>query len=315
MKIFKYSFGLLLGAVVFLSSCRDFVDPSVPYSDFDTAAYLRTISRTSTTFNFFDLQNSNFNITIEAVDAEDGGSVETVEVRVRHRRLIPGVGLEYTPEEDALVTTLNASDFAPNSDSRFLRATIQVSAADAIAAVGLTPADIEGADVFEFRLVLNDRFGRVFTNTNVSNNVAGAPFYASPFQYDVAVICPSDLGGTYAFTQRDMDSVYGDCDGTISGSTTWAPISGSPGAYAITDGTFGFWDCYGDSWGDGEVRISDACGKLTMSGADKYGASYSMTVLSANADVIELQWVNSDNETGVVSVESNDGKPWPAGIR
>lgn len=308
----KYTFGLLASALMLLSSCRDFVDPNIPYTEFDTGAYLRTIARTSTTFNFFDLQNSKFALTLEAVDAEDGNTVETVEIYVRHRRLIPGVGLEFTPANgDNLVTTLQKSDFAPNSESRFLRVSFEISALDAIQAAGLTPADIEGADVFEFRLVLNDRFGRSFTNTSVNNNVAGAPFYASPFQYDVSVICPSDLAGTYEFEQSNMQSVYGSCAGTITGTTTWTAVASTPGAYSITDGTFGFWDCYGDSWGNGSARISDACGTLTMSGADKYGASYSMTVISADAQDLVIQWLNSDGETGLVTIKSNDGKPWP----
>ncbi|HCB46273.1 MULTISPECIES: hypothetical protein [unclassified Algoriphagus] len=315
MKMIKYSFGLLMGALIFLSSCRDFVEPNIPYSDFDTAAYLRTISRTSTTFNFFDLANSKFALTLEAVDAEDGNTVETVEIRVRHRRLIPGVGLEYTPANDVLVRTLQKSDFAPNSESRFLRVSFEIPASEAISAVGLTPAQIEGADVFEFRLVLNDKFGRRFSSDNVTTNVAGAPFYASPFQYNVSVICPSDLGGTYNFTQTNMQSIYGSCPGTISGTTTFTPIASTPGAYRITDGTFGFWNCYGDSWGSGNVRINDACGKLTMSGSDKYSASYSMTVVSVNAQDLVIQWLNSDGETGLVTIKSNSGKPWPAGLR
>ncbi|MAN88520.1 MAG: hypothetical protein CL555_17450 [Algoriphagus sp.] len=315
MKMIKYSFGLLMGALIFLSSCRDFVEPNIPYSDFDTAAYLRTISRTSTTFNFFDLANSKFALTLEAVDAEDGNTVETVEIRVRHRRLIPGVGLEYTPANDVLVRTLQKSDFAPNSESRFLRVSFEIPASEAISAVGLTPAQIEGADVFEFRLVLNDKFGRRFSSDNVTTNVAGAPFYASPFQYNVSVICLSDLGGTYNFTQTNMQSIYGSCPGTISGTTTFTPIASTPGAYRITDGTFGFWNCYGDSWGSGNVRINDACGKLTMSGSDKYSASYSMTVVSVNAQDLVIQWLNSDGETGLVTIKSNSGKPWPAGLR
>jgi len=314
MKIFKYSFGLLLGAVVFLSSCRDFVEPSIPYTTFDTGAYLRTITRTSTSFNFFDLESSKFDITIEAVDAEDGATVETVEVRVRHRRLIAGVGLKYTPEADVLIKTLQKSDFAPNSDSRFLRAQINITAAEAIAAVGLTASGIDGADVFEFRLVLNDRFGRVFTNSNLSGDVAGGPFYASPFLYNVSVICPSDLAGTYDFTQTNMESVYGTCPG-VTGKTTFAPVSGSPGAYKLTDGTFGFFDCYGDSWGTGNVRISDACGKLTMSGTDKYSSAYTMTVVSVNGTNLVIQWINGDGETGLVDIKSNAGTPWPATLR
>lgn len=307
----RYSFGLLASALIFLSSCRDFVEPNVPYKDFDTGAYLRTITRTSTTFNFFNLGASKFALTLEAVDIEDGKTVQTVEIRVRHRRLIPGVGLRYTPQNDVVVKTLQASDFQPNQSSRFLRASFEITAAEAIAAVGLTSAQIEGGDVFEFRLVLNDKFGRRFSSDNVTTNVAGAPFYDSPFQYPVSVICPSDLAGTYQFSQSNMQSVYGSCSGTITGTTTFTPVASSPGSYTISDGTFGFWACYGDTWGDGNVRISDACRRLTMSGADKYGASYSMTVISSSPTDLVIQWVNSDDETGIVTIKSNSGKPWP----
>lgn len=315
MKIIKYSFGFLLGALVFLSSCRDFVDPNIPYSDFDAGVYLRTIDRTSTAFNFFDLPNSKLALTLEAVDAEDGATVENVEIMVQHRRLIAGVGLNYTPATPVLVKTIAASDFAPNSESRFLRTSFEVSAEAAMQAVGLTSADIEGGDVFEFSLVLTDKQGRKFTRDNVTNNVAGAPFFDAPFQYFVSVVCPSDLGGTYDFTATDMESAYGSCAGTISGKVTFTPIATSPGVYKISDGTFGFWDCYGDSWGGGDARISDACGTLSMSGSDKYGGSYSMTFVSSDADNLVITWLNSDGETGTATIKSNPGKPWPANFQ
>jgi hypothetical protein len=308
MKMLRYSFVLLASAVIFLSSCRDFVEPNVPYKDFDTGAYLRTIARTSTSFNFFNLPGSKFALTLEAVDIEDGKTVQTVEIRVRHRRLIPGVGLRYTPQSDVVVKTLQASDFQPNPDSRFLRTSFEVTAAQAIAAVGLTAAQIEGGDVFEFRLVLNDKFGRTFSSNNVTTNVAGAPFYASPFQYPVSVVCPSDLAGTYQF-----DALETFCGKTFSGSTVWTAVAASPGSYTVSDGTFGAWQaCYPDTWGSGNVRINDACGRLTMTGTDKYGDSYSMTVKSANAQTLTFEWVNTYGEFGTVAVKSNSGKPWPS---
>jgi len=183
MKIFKYSFGLLVGALVLLSSCRDFVEPNVPYTTFDTAAYLRTISRGATTFSLEGLSTAKLALTLEAVDKEDGATVETVEIRVRHRRLIPGVGLKFTPATDVLIKTLQKTDFAANDKTRFLRSTFEISAADAIKAVGLTPAGLAIGDVFEFQVILNDKFGRKFNSSNVTTNVAGSPFYASPFQY------------------------------------------------------------------------------------------------------------------------------------
>ena len=310
----RYSFGLMATALIFLSSCRDFVEPRIPYATFDTGAYLRTIARTSTTFNFFDLANSKFALTLEAVDIEDGKTVQTVEIRVRHRRLIPGVGLKYTPTSDALVKTLQASDFAPNTDSRFLRTSFQITAAEAIAAVGLTAADIQGGDVFEFRLVLNDKFGRRFSSDNVTTNVGGAPFYASPFQYPVSVICPSDLAGTYDFTASEQKSDYGTCaGGTFTGKTTWTKV-GTSTRYLVSDGTFGLYGCQGDVY-KGDVGVSDACGVLSMSGVDGYGSPYSMKFISVTPELLTFSVTNGYDDFMVVKVKSNAGKPWPATLR
>ena len=310
----RYSFGLMATALIFLSSCRDFVEPRIPYATFDTGAYLRTIARTSTTFNFFDLANSKFALTLEAVDIEDGKTVQTVEIRVRHRRLIPGVGLKYTPTSDALVKTLQASDFAPNADSRFLRASFQVTSTEAIAAVGLTAADIRGGDVFEFRLVLNDKFGRRFSSDNVTTNVGGAPFYASPFQYPVSVICPSDLAGTYDFTASEQKSDYGTCaGGTFTGKTTWTKV-GTSTRYLVSDGTFGLYGCQNDVY-KGDVGVSDACGVLSMSGVDGYGSPYSMKFISVTPELLTFSVTNGYDDFMVVKVKSNAGKPWPATLR
>ena len=314
MKMLKYSFGLLATALIFLSSCRDFVEPSVPYKDFDTGAYLRTIARTSTTFNFFDLASSKFALTLEAVDIEDGKTVQTVEIRVRHRRLIPGVGLKYTPQNDVLVKTLQASDFTTNTESRFLRASFEITAAEAIAAVGLTSAGIAGGDVFEFRLVLNDKFGRVFSSNNVTTNVAGAPFYASPFQYPVSVICPSDLAGTYDFTATDQKSAYGTCaGGTYTGKTTWTRV-GTSTRFLVSDGTFGLYGCQNDTY-TGDVGISDACGVLSMSGVDGYGSPYSMKFISRTDELLTFSVTNGYGDFMIVKVKSNAGKPWPATLK
>jgi hypothetical protein len=315
MKTLKYSFGLLAMAVIFLSSCRDFVEPNVPYKDFDTGAYLRTIARTSTTLNFFDLANSKFALTIEAVDKEDGKTVQTVEVRVRHRRLIPGVGLKYTPANDVLVKTLQASDFKTNTASRFLRADISITAAEAIAAVGLTNAGIQGGDVFEFRLVLNDKFGRRFSSDNVTTNVAGAPFYDSPFQYPVSVVCPSDLAGTFAYSTLVTSSPYKrSCEGQVlTGNVNFTRFS--PTAYTVSDQTFGlFTQCSGDGPG-GVVRINDACGALSFSGSDQYGSTYKFTFKSNNGTKLVFDWISSDNEGGTTTLTAASGKPWPATLK
>jgi hypothetical protein len=320
MKLIKYSFGMLVTMLVFITSCTDFVEPRIPYSTFDTGAYLRTVARTSDTFNFFDLANAKFDITVEGVDAENGATVESVEVRVRRRRLIPGVGLQYVPlplagggVNDVLVKTLSSADFAPNDQSKFLRAKILVTSAETFAALGLTASQINGGDVFEFRLKMTDKSGRVFNDVNASADIKGGAFFASPFLYNVSVVCPTDLGGTYEFTSSEMQSPFGSCPGSITGTVTFTAVAGTT-SYGVSDATFGFWDCYGDTFG-GNVRLNDACGSLSFSGSDKYGDTYTFNFISVSPAELVFTWVNTSAETGKVVLKSNAGKPWPLGLR
>lgn len=177
--------------LVVATACVDFVEPNIPYRDFDTGAYLRTIDRTSVTFSSANLAAANFALTLEAVDAEDGRTVASVEIRVRHRRVIPDVSVDFTPvagSDDILIRTFSQDDFATNDESRFLRMSFSIPASEAISAVGFTEEDILVNDVFEFRVVLTDTQGRVFTNNNRSSDVAGGFFYDSPFFYTVNVV-------------------------------------------------------------------------------------------------------------------------------
>lgn len=314
---------MLVGMLVFITSCTDFVDPRIPYSTFDTGAYLRTVARTSDSFNFFDLANSRFDITVEGVDAENGATVQTVEVRVRRRRLIPGVGLQYVPTagaggavNDVLLKTLQASDFAITPDSKFLRAKIVVTASEAITALGLTNAQINGGDVFEFRLKLTDKFGRVFNDVNASADIRGGLFYASPFLYNVGVVCPSSLAGTFDYVAVDQSSIYGVCPGaTHTGKITWTAIAGTT-SYAVSDASYGILGCQGEPasiWAG--VRLNDACGALSYSGADGYGATYTFNFVSNDGTDLVFTWVNSFNESSRVTVKANPGKPWPLTLR
>ncbi len=323
MKLIKYSFGMLVLVLVTITSCTDFVEPRIPYSSFDTGAYLRTVERTSTSFNFFDLQSSTFAITVDAVDSENGATVESVEVRVRKRRLIPGVGLEFVPAagaedqvNDVLITTLTASDFAPNPESKFLRATIEVTAPETLTALGINASQVEGGDIFEFRLTLRDKSGRVFNDVNASADIKGGLFYASPFLYNVAVVCPTDLGGTYTYSTLVTNSPYARaCEGqTLTGSVTLTPIPNTSG-YTISDGSFGMFDCSDTGWGNGNLRLNDACGGLTFSGSDKYGSAYTLTFVSNDGKNLVFDWVTTDNEASRTTLIAPDDKPWPEGLR
>ena len=321
MKLIKYSFGLLVGLLMLFTACTDFVEPRIPYTDFDTGLYLRTTARTSTNFNFFDLANSRFNITVEAVDEQLGATLEEVVVTVRKRRLIPGVGLQFVPAAgaggaviDVPVMTLSRSDFASVPGSRFPRATINITANETLSRLGITTAQVEGGDIFEFRLSVRDTRGRVFDADNASADIRGGLFYSSPFLYNVGVVCPSDLGGTYRSVNVGASGPLGSCSGPVEMMITLTPVANTT-QYVVSDGTFGYWSCIDDTWGNGNVRITDACGLLSMSGTDKYGDSYSMEFVRSDAQELTFIWRNTYGESGTVTLFANEGRPWPAGLR
>jgi hypothetical protein len=302
MNKIKYIWGFLMLAVF---SCTDFVDPAIPYTGFETAIYLRTITP-PTSFNFFDLPAATFNLVVEAVDANGGTTVKDVQVLVRRRR-----GATLSPEVP--LTTVPGSAFA--ASGKYTRTTINIPLSTALTAMGFTNADIAGGDFIEYRLILTDTQDRVFTNTNLSPDVSGGVFYASPFLYRVAVVCPSDLGGTFTYSQSGMTSGFGSCPGTITGSVTLTPVSAGATSYIVSDATFGFWNCYGDVFTGTGVRLNDACGGLSFSGTDKYGDAYTFTFISNNGTSLVFSWRNASNETGTVTLASNPGKPWPSTLK
>lgn len=302
MNKIKYIWGFLMLAVF---SCTDFVDPAIPYNGFDTGIYLRTITP-PTTFNFFALPAATFNVVVEAVDASGGTTVKDVQVLVRRRR-----GATLSPE--VALTTVPGSAFA--ASGKYTRTTINIPLSTALTAMGFTTADIAGGDFIEYRLILTDTQDRVFTNTNLSPDISGGVFYSSPFFYRVAVVCPSDLGGTFTYSQSGMTSAFGSCPGTITGSVTFTPVSAGASSYIVSDATFGFWNCYGDVFTGTGVRLNDACGGLSFSGTDKYGDAYTFTFISNNGTSLVFSWRNASNETGTVTLASNPGKPWPSTLK
>lgn len=322
-KIYKISLVLVL-QMILVSSCRDFVDPNIPYSDFDNGTYLRTIRAASASsvapslsFNFFALNSAKFEATFEIVDNSLGGTLDNVTFSVRHLR-IGATGQVFTPAQPRLVKTLSASDFTSNAESKFPRATVTITAAEAAAAVGLSFDQLEGGDFFDFSAELTDTKGRVFNADNASADVRGGFFYDSPFLYRVGVVCPSDLARTYAFRTTNIAAGPGGnagaCGPAATGNVTLTSVG--TGAYSISDASFGVFDC---AWGDtppaGAVRFRDACGRLSMTGTDKYGDAYSLTFVSNNGTSLVFDWANTYGDSGRTTLTAPSGFTFPSNLQ
>lgn len=210
MKYLKHLFLLVLLVSIgvacednpdkFPVNTEELLDPA------NTGGFVRIVSVESGAFNVFDLANSEFSITIEADDAENGGMMESVEFFLSFSdEALQTIG----DVDEVALFTLEPSDFEINEESGLPRTSVTVTAPEAIAALGINAADVGVEDSFDFRWTLNLTNGKSFTNTNSGINIRGGAFFNSPFFFaaTVGVAIPQDqFVGTYNMTQDALTS-------------------------------------------------------------------------------------------------------------
>lgn len=328
MKKLFQSFAVL--ALLSMASCTDWVDPAIPYAEFETGVFLRTLQFPATSFVFTDLASSNVAIQVEAVDEENGGLVDEVDVFVALRR-----GQTVFPE--AKMMTVPASAFQPHSvilpnihpasGSPYLAAAIEFTALDALQEMGRTLNDVEGGDFFEVRLSLRDTKGRTFSSDNLSGDVQGGGYYRSPFFYRIPIVCVSNLAGTY-----DLSTV-GWCGDTYTGQVRFVQDTDEPTNYIVQvdlDGEFeddfsfgSYRSCYGAGTqapgGANGLRLTDACNQIGFNpaGSSPWGDNFSVESVSVDGAVLTME-VRSNWDTGggvfeggVATITRTDGTNWP----
>ena len=132
---------------------------------------LRTVNTISSSYNIFDT-SSEWGVTLEVQDAEQGNLLSEIRVFASFTDNSTNGGDLSTSETS--IATLSATAFAPGPFG-FPRADLTISFADALAATGIDFTDVEGGDVFNFRLEAQLTDGRVFTN-NAAGTVGGGIF-------------------------------------------------------------------------------------------------------------------------------------------
>ncbi len=293
-------------AMFVVSSCTDFVEPAIPYNGFETGTYLKTIKMPAA-INFFDLDNSPFNILLECHAADKINNVKNVDVYVNHRRG-PAVSKE------VLLGNIDGAAFTTTADSKWPRASVNFPMATILSKLSFSKANLKGGDFIEYRLVLTTLDGKTFSNSNMSATLT-EEYYKSPFFYRVAVVCPSSLAGTYDFVTKDIAVGDGgnaeNCGSEYVGKVTLT-ASSTAGQYEISDSSFGLFACaYKDSPPAGAVRFTDACNKIGMQGADRFGDTYSLTFVSVTDTELTFKWKNTWGDGGTTTLKRSSGA-WPA---
>lgn len=192
-------------------------------------AVLRTVD-TDGELNKFDL-DSFFSVEMEEQDVEDGGLLEQVEVFIGITDNDDDTDLE--PAERSILV-LPASAFSPG-EFGLPRASFSFTFGEALDALGLDVASIEGGETIDYRLELTLTDGQVFSTGNTTNTVSQR-FFSSPFEYKPGINCfpPNVVTGDYTLLLTDTEG-----DGWTDGAVLTVTIDGTATEYVVPAGERG----------------------------------------------------------------------------
>lgn len=129
------------------------------------------------------------------------------------------------------------------------------------------------------------------------------------------VVCVSELAGTYDY--RAIGWCGTEKTGTLeiksAGTGVYTPVLDGG---AEPDFSFGAYAaCYGATatLPGGDLKLNDACNKLSFSGKSRWGETYEFREIRVNGGELYISWKNDyDPEAGEIYITRKDSKSWPA---
>ncbi|HPM31625.1 MAG TPA: hypothetical protein PLJ60_14920 [Chryseolinea sp.] len=147
-------------------------------------------------------------------------------------------------------------------------------------------------------------------------NLTNGTTLTNAIKTNISFTCASDLGGDIDFVTTNITAGDGGnagaCSASISGTISFDDQGG--GIYAISDATFGQYDCAWDDNPATGVSLVDICGKLTLIGSDQYGLIYSISIVSNDGTDLVIDWENDFGDSGRTTLTRTDGNEWPLGL-
>lgn len=255
-SIFAFAFLLIFTAC---EKDRAFLE----FKDLQYGAFARLLDGVNGAFDFFNIDGSTVDFTVEFYDEAQGKNVQSYSWTVAYVA-------DGTVGAAANLATFNASEFKPEPTSGYPSIQISFTFRQALDALGLTKDDIKGGDALEFQATITKTDGTTFTAANTQDNLEGQPAYKAHFFFRQAIVCPSDLGGTYsAFTtyhQHDFIAA-----GYTENTQDVEFVDKGNGIYDVVGFDGGLYGSgpYVDNYGTSAltVTITDACGNITFDGA------------------------------------------------
>lgn len=128
--------------------------------------------------------------------------------------------------------------------------------------------------------------------------------------------CPSDLEGEYTYSTVNF-GVPGSSQqaGPITGNVTLTQTDS--GVYSISDAAFGvyiaLWNAPDNVPAIG-VNLVDLCGKLSFSGKNQYGDTWTISNVVVSGANLTFDWITSYSEYGTTTLTRTDGTNWPTNL-
>jgi len=319
MKRFKIILTVFI-SILAITSCRDNDLLPLPIDTFNSGGaggvYMRQVKIVSGIFNAESLNTAVFTITLEAVDGKQGASIESIDLFASFRDITPGNGTNDKTEKFVKNIKYDGT-FAIDATSQLPRGTISITYNESVAALGLTPAQVDRTDQFTIRQAVKLKDVRVFSSNNASSALLTGAFYQSPYRNIVSVSCPSlvqNVEITYKTTVLDDGSggPPSGCPAPLTGSLT---LTGQDGQIKLSDASFGYYKCAFGITASGGITLNDVCRLLFFTGADQFDTMYSIDAVTVAGSKVTLDITTNYAENIIVELTKKDGTNWPTDLR
>jgi hypothetical protein len=219
--------------------------------NWEKGAALRTISQ-SGGYSYFDLASSNWGVTLEPHDKENGGLTESVDWYVSNGG-----------NNETMVKTISKSEMT-TGEVGLPNFSVSMSLAEASALTG----PYNGGDTILHRFVLNLSDGNSYSSNTVTGPLTGS-YFRSPFQYPVIITCVLPAGeveavaGTYTISVTDS---YG--DGWSTGEAIVVNVDGTEYRFGSTVTSPSTVSNTGNDFADGDAytwtfEVKESAQKMT----------------------------------------------------
>ena len=310
MKRFNYISSLVLMTMIFMASCAEKERIFPEFETLEKGAFARVVGTINgpygQNFNYFDVPGSNVNMEVEFYDENQGKNVESFTIEVAHAPTNKKAQIAQTTSAN-FGTSVNG---LPNAKFNF---TFQ----QVLTTLGLSFDQIAGGQRFVFNSTIKMKDGRVFNSANSAAALDLPAFNNISRQFNINIICPSNLAGTYTSTTTGT-STDGCCPEVTTVESIVTLTAGSAaGTYTISDFSAGMYKKWYEVYDINDAylaekdrtknktigTITDACGNISGGWEEPFGEDMTITGMTIPSEnKITYQWENGYGDKATVTL-------------